>query len=110
MSLKAALQQREAERLRLLEEARAFARRVREQVGEARVYVYGSVVRGDFNLASDVDLLVVSPRLPSDPLERQRYLIRLAWGRLEPKGLLPEEYRQLEAKGGLAFLEGALEV
>ncbi|GIW25716.1 hypothetical protein [Meiothermus sp.] len=50
MSLKAALERRAGEQEALLEEARVFARRVRERLGEAQVYVFGSVVRGDFNL------------------------------------------------------------
>ncbi|GAA6735027.1 hypothetical protein YIM1640_21860 [Thermus oshimai] len=86
----------------LLEEARAYAKRVREALGEAEVYLFGSVARGDFNLESDLDLLVVSPALPQDPLERARLL------REEPRGLLPEEFARLRAKGGLWFLEGAL--
>jgi hypothetical protein len=57
-----------------------------------------------------VDILVVAPNLPTDPLERQRFLVGLSWGRLEPKGLLPEEFDRLEAKGALGFLREGLEV
>jgi predicted nucleotidyltransferase len=108
--LETALAWREVERDALLEQARRFARQVRERLGEARIWVYGSVARGDFNLESDVDLLVVSPHLPPDPLERQRFLTGLAWGRLEARGLLPDELAHLQAKGALAFLEEGLEV
>lgn len=54
----------------LLKEARAYARRVREALEEAGVYLFGSLARGDFNLEGDLDLLVVSSALPQDPLER----------------------------------------
>ncbi|GIW25715.1 hypothetical protein [Meiothermus sp.] len=57
-----------------------------------------------------MDILVVAPNLPTDPLERQRFLVGLSWGRLEPKGLLPEEFDRLEAKGALGFLREGLEV
>ncbi len=108
--LETALARREAEREALLEQAHRFARRVRGRLGEARVWVYGSVARGDFNLGSDIDLLVVSPHLPPDPLERQYLLTALAWGRLEARGLLPAEFARLWAKGALGFLEEGLEI
>ncbi|UZX15739.1 nucleotidyltransferase domain-containing protein [Thermus sp. PS18] len=94
----------------LLEEARAYATRVRETLGEARVYLYGSVARGSFNLESDIDLLVVSPHLPKDPLERFLLLQGLNPGRVEAKGLTPEEFTKAMAKGALWGLEGALEL
>ncbi|GLV49136.1 hypothetical protein TJA_22380 [Thermus sp. LT1-2-5] len=94
----------------LLAEAQEYARRVREALGEAKVYLFGSVARGDFNLASDVDLLVVSPHLPQDPLERLALLQRFNPGRVEAKGLTPEEFARLEAKGALWWLEGAREL
>ncbi|WP_244187349.1 nucleotidyltransferase domain-containing protein [Thermus tenuipuniceus] len=94
----------------LLEEARAYAKRARETLGEAQVYLYGSVARGSFNLESDIDLLVVSPHLPKDPLERFLLLQSLNPGRVEAKGLTPEELARLQAKGALWWLEGALEL
>jgi predicted nucleotidyltransferase len=105
-----ALRRRQAEWEALLEEARAYAHRVREALGEARVYLFGSVARGEFNLESDIDLLVVSPHLPQDPLERLALLHRLGGGRVEPRGLLPEEFARLEAKGALWWLKGAKEL
>ncbi|KIQ53876.1 nucleotidyltransferase domain-containing protein [Meiothermus taiwanensis] len=106
--LASALARRAEEREALLQEARAYAQRVRNSLGEAEVYLYGSVARGDFNLESDIDLLVVSPNLPKDPLERARLLFSLRQGREEPKGLLPQEFAQLRARGGLWFLEEAV--
>jgi len=52
---------------------------------------------------------VVSPHLPQDPLERLALLHRLGGGRVEPRGLLPEEFAKLEAKGALWWLEDAQE-
>lgn len=94
----------------LLAEAREYARRVGEALGEARVFLYGSVARGDFNLESDIDLLVVSPHLPQDPLERLALLQGLNPGRVEARGLTPEEFARLQAKGALWWLEGAVEL
>ncbi len=106
--LSEALRRRQAEWEALLEEARAYAHRVREALGEARVYPFGSVARGEFN--EDLDLLVVSPHLPQDPLERLALLHRLRGGRVEPQGLLPEEFARLEAEGALWWPEGAEEL
>lgn len=109
-SLNRALVQRAKEREALIQEAQNYAQRVRRRLGVAKVYLYGSVARGDFNLESDLDILVVAAALPKDPWERARLLYALRQGREEPKGLLPEEFAQLEAKGRLWFLEGALEI
>lgn len=110
MRLARALKAREEERAALLQEARAYAERVRDLLGQARVFLFGSVARGDFNLGSDLDLLVVSPDLPEDPLERARLLFALARGREEPRGLTPEEFARFQERGALWFLEGALEL
>lgn len=49
-------------------EACAYAARLRRDFPQARVFLYGSVARGDFNLHSDIDLFVVAD-LPESPLE-----------------------------------------
>ncbi len=53
---------------------------------------------------------MISPHLPQDPLERARLLSRLARGLEEVRGLTPEEFEGLRARGGLWYLEGALEL
>lgn len=64
------------ERLRawreLMEEARAYAGRIREALADSRL------------------------------------LMRFAQGREEPRGLTPDEFRRLAAKGALWYLEGAV--
>lgn len=105
-----ALERRYREWEERLQEARRYAERVREVLGEARVFLFGSVARGSFNLESDIDLLVVSSRLPKDPLERLALLQGLGEGRVEARGLTPEEFARLEARGALAWLEGAWEL
>jgi predicted nucleotidyltransferase len=107
---RALAEKRHQERLALIDEARAFSGRVRKVVPDATVFLYGSVARGDFNLASDIDLLVVSDALPLKPLARAEFLYRHVGGREEPKGLLRREFADLEAAGRLWFLEGAIEL
>jgi predicted nucleotidyltransferase len=106
--MKRAVEERAQAWRALIDEARAYAQRVRRDLGEAEVYLFGSGARGDFNLGSDLDLLVVSPHLPKDPIERSRLLLGFAQGREEPRGMTPAEFDSLLAKGSLWYLEGAL--
>lgn len=107
---RALLEERAREREALISTARAYAFRARKALPEARVFVYGSVMRGDFNLASDIDLLVISDGLPESPLERSELLYSFVVDREEPKGLSPGEYERLKARGALSHLEGAIEL
>ncbi len=53
---------------------------------------------------------MVSPSLPKDPLERLALLQGMNAGRVEARGLTPEEFSRLKAKGALWWLEGAVEL
>lgn len=103
---KALTRAREAEWETLKAEARAYAARLRQDFPDARVFLYGSVARGDFNLHSDIDLLIVAA-LPEHPLERAEVLYCYVRGREEPKGLTVKEYGRLVAQNKLEYLEGA---
>ena len=67
-------------------------------------WVYGSVVRGSFKRWSDTDVLIVSDRLPLDPLCRVELLYAHVSGGLEPKGLRAVEFKELLAKGDAQLL------
>ncbi|MGH2702325.1 MAG: nucleotidyltransferase domain-containing protein [Actinomycetota bacterium] len=57
------LRRRRHERDQLIEQARVFARELDRRIGLEVAIVTGSVARGDFNVWSDVDLLIVSTNL-----------------------------------------------
>ena len=78
-----------------MEMAQAYAERLRERLGKVTAIVYGSVARGDFNLGSDVDILIVSEGLPLHPLERMEVLYSCHEPPLEPKGYTPAEFHAL---------------
>jgi hypothetical protein len=82
----------------LVDLASRYADKVRDQYGPATVLLYGSIARGDFNLWSDVDVLVVSDALPLHPLARSEALQRLVLPGIEPKGLTLREYQDAEAR------------
>ena len=50
--------------------------RVRERLGEAEVYLFGSYARGDWLEDSDIDLVVVSPAFRGRSLGKRYRLVR----------------------------------
>ncbi|MEM4281736.1 MAG: nucleotidyltransferase domain-containing protein [Candidatus Caldarchaeum sp.] len=56
---------------------REIARAVSNVLPDAKVYVFGSVVKGEAVGGSDVDILVVSQHTPASNLERARVKLRI---------------------------------
>lgn len=61
------------------------------------VVLVGSYARGDFNLWSDVDVLLISDELKGTPLERMKSVDAPSGFQVIP--LTVEEYRRQEKKG-----------
>jgi len=90
-------------------------RRVREEVigkvsewarslpFKCTVVLVGSYARGDFNLWSDVDVLVISDELKGTPLERMKNIDAPSGFQVIP--LTVEEYRWQEKKGNSLVVE-----
>lgn len=59
-----------------------------------RAVIFGSYAKGDFNYASDIDLLIISDELPEDLNERLSFLNLKRWGvaDVEPIGWTEKEY------------------
>lgn len=70
-----ALAERHAERERLIELARGHVESLRRRLVIERAAVVGSVARGDFNVWSDVDVVIVAERLPDRTPERLAVLM-----------------------------------
>jgi predicted nucleotidyltransferase len=64
------IERRRAERNRLIESARSYVSSLAGRLDVDRAWVAGSVARGDFNVWSDVDIVVVAPGMPERGLER----------------------------------------
>lgn len=80
MSARTVIARRREERAELIEQARRFAGSLDRSLDLRAVVVFGSVARGDFNVWSDLDVLVVAGSLP------ERFLDRLdALGRPPPR-------------------------
>ena len=91
-------QRRRAEREGLMARARQFADGLDPALGVKAVVVFGSVARGDFNVWSDVDVLVVAERLPESPLDRLDAL-GLRPPAVQPVAWTPEELRRQLERG-----------
>jgi len=59
------------------------------------VYIFGSLIKGNFTEWSDVDIAVVSKDLTGDPVDDRVKLMKLRWDidlRIEPHPFLPEDW------------------
>ena len=98
-----ALVERGLERERLLGLARAYIDRLAQRMQLTAAAVVGSVARGDFNVWSDVDVVVVAEGLPERAPERGAVLARDVPGGVQPVGFTPAEFeRALHAGNPLA--------
>jgi predicted nucleotidyltransferase len=70
MGVEAVRNQRREQRRVLVERAREFVSGLSPELGVRAAVVIGSVARGDFNVWSDVDLLVIADNLPARYLDR----------------------------------------
>jgi hypothetical protein len=63
---------------------------------------------GDFNYASDVDILVIAEELPSHPLRRIKILLSPWVPGVDPKGYTPSEFEMLKKKNN-PFIQSILQ-
>ena len=52
-------------------------REVTEIFPDAKVYLFGSVIRGDYKIYSDVDVMIVSDRAPENISEQSKIKVHL---------------------------------
>ena len=85
--------------LRVLDLAERLAERLRDSLGPVTVLLHGSYARGDFNLWSDVDVILVSPRFRGvRVLDRYDMIQSLLPPGFEAVPMTPEELRAALAK------------
>ncbi len=99
------LERRRIEREKLLELARAYAERLSERTALEAAVVAGSVARGDFNVWSDVDVVVVADGLPNRALDRATFLLEDAPPGVQPIGYTPSEFEHEVRRGNRLVLE-----
>jgi hypothetical protein len=94
-----ALAERRDQRDRLIGLAREYVDRLRERLPVVAAAVVGSVARGDFNVWSDVDVVIVAEGLPDRAPDRAAVLTEDSPGGVQPVGYRPQEFRAAWAKG-----------
>jgi predicted nucleotidyltransferase len=85
---------RRQERDRLLALARGYVEALSERAPVVAAAVVGSVARGDFNVWSDVDVVVVVGDLPGRAPDRALVLVEAAPPGVQPVGFTPDEFRR----------------
>jgi uncharacterized protein len=92
MKAQAVLERRRARHQELLGLAQGFVAEIERRLPVRAAVVFGSVARGDFNLWSDVDLLVIVDAIGGNPLERSDALGPRR-PKVQPVAWRPEEWR-----------------
>ncbi len=98
-----ALAARRERQQELIAAARESVRRLSGRVPLTAAAVVGSVARGDFNVWSDIDVVIVADGLPARHLERQSLLLDRGAPGVQPVGFTPAEFdRALDKADRLA--------
>jgi hypothetical protein len=90
---------RRAERERLIELAHRYVAGLSSRLPLEAAAVAGSVARGDFNVWSDVDVVVISEALPEHGIERAAVLGASPVPGVEPHGYTLAEFRRALGRG-----------
>ncbi|MBA2245792.1 MAG: nucleotidyltransferase domain-containing protein [Gemmatimonadetes bacterium] len=98
MSVQGILDRRRAQRQELLDRAESYVAEVEARFPVRRAVVFGSVARGDFNLWSDIDLLLVIEGMMGNPLERMD-AVEPRPPLVQPVIWTPEEWHAQRARG-----------
>ena len=91
--------ERQAEQQRLVELARGYVVRLSARIPLTAAVVVGSVARGDFNVWSDVDVVIVAEDLPERAPDRAALLLADAPGGVQPVGFTPTELTAALGRG-----------
>jgi|GEM_PF-702447 len=86
-----------------------YSKIVSLKLGKFTGILYGSMARGDNNLWSDIDFLVISDKLPQNPLKRSELLYSLTETSIEVKGYTRNEFLKMIEKRNPTALDSLLE-
>lgn len=99
------LERRRVEREQRLALARAHVEQIGRRIPMTGAVVAGSIARGDFNLWSDIDVVVVSDALPAPGPAREQALAGEAAPGLELHGYTSAEFIHALERGDRLALE-----
>ncbi len=101
------LERRRVEREQRLALAREHVERIARRISVTGAVVAGSIARGDFNLWSDIDVVLVSDALPAPGPARERALAGEAAPGLELHGYTSAEFTHALDRGDRLAVEAA---
>ncbi|WP_172633847.1 nucleotidyltransferase domain-containing protein [Caldisericum exile] len=81
-----------------IEKAKVYIINLSKRIDIIEAFVIGSVSRGDFNDASDIDVVIIAKKLPKHPIERMKLLYENIPPLIEPKAYTEEEFQRLLKK------------
>ncbi len=97
-ALRDVLEERVRVRKDVIERLRAYARRLSEERGRVSVILFGSFARGDYNLWSDIDVIIVSESFRGVRFVERCLGIGDPFGNLSPICWTPEEFEKMVRK------------
>lgn len=86
-----------------------YSKVVSSKLGKFTCVLYGSMARGDYNVWSDIDFLVISDKLPENPLKRLEFLYSLTETPIEVKGYTRNEFLKMIEKRNPIALDSLVE-
>jgi len=86
-----------------------YSKVISSKLGKFTGVLYGSMARGDNNLWSDIDFIVISDKLPENPLKRFEFLYSLAESPIEVKGYTRNEFLKMIEKRNPTALDSLVE-
>jgi predicted nucleotidyltransferase len=93
------VEERRREQAELIELARSYVEQLAARLSVVAAAVVGSVARGDFNVWSDVDVVVVADGLPARAPDRGALLLADAPPRVQPVGFTRDEFAEAFRRG-----------
>ena len=97
-SLREVLKARARARERIIRDLASYARGLRENLGRVSVILFGSLARGDHNLWSDIDVIIISERFRGIRFVERCLEIEDPFGNLSPICWTPEEFERMVQK------------
>lgn len=97
MSLADIIKRREEERRRVIDELKIYADKLKKSLGKVTMILFGSYARGDFNVWSDVDVIIISEKFKDIRFPLRCLELKDPPERLSPICWTPDEARRLLA-------------
>ncbi len=92
------IQRRIQEKNRRIKQAKSYAEETAKKLGPITAVIIGSTSRGDFNAWSDIDVVIISPKLPENPLRRLDTVSSTRHPDIEPIPIRPQDAERLARK------------